>query len=72
MSLLRSLIPKFRARKQLKWGWLRVNLTQRGFSSWGLRKGDWSWNERTRKTTYNSPGPGSLVWGGKRRRKRKR
>lgn len=73
MSSLRRLIPKYRARKQLRWGWFVVNLTQRGFSSWGLRKGDWPWNERTRKTTYNSPGPGSLVWPStpKRRRRRK-
>ena len=59
---------KFRLRKQLRFGPLRVNLTQRGLSSWGLGAGRWwSWNSRTRRHTVNTPGPGSVVMGGRRR-----
>lgn len=57
---------KFRARKTLRLGPFRLNFTQRGFSSWGLKVGPWSWNAKTRRQSLDTPGPGGLHWGGKR------
>lgn len=57
---------RFRARKTLRLGPLRLNFTQRGFSSWGLKVGPWSWNAKTRRQSLDTPGPGGLHWGGKR------
>jgi Protein of unknown function (DUF4236) len=48
----------FRSRKRL--GPLVLNFTQRGFSSWGLKIGPWSWNSRTRAHRVDLPGP--LSW----------
>lgn len=60
---------RFHLRKTLRLGPVRINLTERGFSSWGLGFGKWSWNSRTRKQTYDTPGPGFLRWGGCRQRR---
>ncbi|MGL4745030.1 MAG: DUF4236 domain-containing protein [Dermatophilaceae bacterium] len=46
-----------RARKTFRFGPVRVNFTGRGFSSWGLRLGPWSWNARTRTHRVDLPGP---------------
>ncbi|OLT12288.1 DUF4236 domain-containing protein [Pseudonocardia sp. CNS-139] len=51
---------RFRARKTLRFGPLRIHLTERGFSSWGLQVGPWSWNSRTRRVTVDTPGPGAV------------
>ena len=48
----------FKLRKRWRIGPLVLNFTQRGFSSWGLKIGPWSWNAKTRKTTIDTPGPG--------------
>lgn len=56
---------RFRARKALRFGPLVIHLTQRGFSSWGLRLWRWTWNAKTRRSTFDTPGPGSVAWGGK-------
>lgn len=58
---------RFRARKQLRFGPIVINLTQRGFSSWGIRIGRFSHNFRTKRSTVNTPGPGSLHFGGRKR-----
>ncbi len=58
---------KFRARKQLRFGPFRVNLTQHGLSSISLKFGRFSHNFKTGRNTYDSPGPGYFSWGGKRR-----
>lgn len=47
-------------RRTIKLGPLRLNFTQRGFSSWSLRIGRWSWNSRRRSHRVDLPGP--LSW----------
>jgi hypothetical protein len=47
-------------RRTIKIGPLRLNFTQRGFSSWSLRLGRWSWNSRSRSHRVDLPGP--LSW----------
>jgi hypothetical protein len=44
-------------RRPMKFGPLRFHFTQRGFSSWGLKVGRWSWNSRTRAHRVDLPGP---------------
>ncbi|MDN5855459.1 MAG: DUF4236 domain-containing protein [Actinomycetia bacterium] len=61
---------KFRARRTLRFGPLRFHFTQSGFTSWGLRVGRWSWNARTRRHSLDTPGPGGITWGGRRRGQR--
>lgn len=58
---------RFRARKRLRLGPLVVNFTQRGYSSWGLQVGRWTWNARTRQHSVDTPGPGGFRFGGRRR-----
>lgn len=60
---------RFRMRKTLRLGPVRLNFTQRGFSSWGLGVGRWSWSARTRRHSIDTPGPGYVVLGGRRRRR---
>lgn len=57
---------KFRARKHIKLGPITINLTERGFSSWSIKIGRYSWNSRTRKSHFDTPGPGSIEFGGKK------
>jgi hypothetical protein len=58
---------RFRARRTVSFGPLRLQFTERGFSSWGLRIGRWSWNARTRQHTVDTPGPGYVQTRGRRR-----
>lgn len=58
---------RFRGRKTLRFGPVRIHLTQGGFSSWGLRLGRWSWNAKTRVHSVDTPGFGGLKFGGRRR-----
>ena len=44
-------------RKAFRIGPLVLNFTPKGFSSWGLKIGRWSWNSRTRAHRYDLPGP---------------
>lgn len=60
---------RFHARKTLRLGPVRIHLTERGFSSWGLQVGRWTWNAKTRRHTFDTPGPGYLRSGGRRRRR---
>lgn len=50
---------RFRLRKHIDVGPVRVNLTQKGVSSFSLKLGRWTWNSK-RGWTYDSPGPGSV------------
>jgi len=59
---------RFRYRKSRTFGPFRFNFTEHGFSSWGLTLGRWSWNSRTRRHTLDTPGPGYVESGGRRRR----
>lgn len=54
-----------RFRKSTKIGPLRFNFTQRGFSSWSIQLGRWSWNSRTRSQRVDLPGP--WHWQGRNR-----
>lgn len=53
---------KFRWRKPVRIGPFKFNFTQRGFSSWGLKIGAWSWNSR-RGHVVDTPGPGHVEFG---------
>ena len=44
-------------RKVLRFGPLRLNMTQNGMSSWSLKIGRWSWNSRARAHRFDLPGP---------------
>lgn len=56
---------RFRARKTLRLGPLRLHFTQSGFSSWGVKVGPWTWNARPADTPSTPPGPaGSSPAGG--------
>ena len=57
---------KFRLRRTLRLGPVRIHLTERGFSSWGLQVGRWTWNSRTRSHTFDTPGPGWVQTRGRR------
>lgn len=59
---------RFRARKTIRLGPLFATFTQRGFSSWGLRIGPFTWNATRRTSTVDTPGPGSVHFGGRSRR----
>ena len=48
----------FKLRKSIRLGPLVLHFTQRGLSSWGFKVGRWSWNAKTRKHTFDTPGPG--------------
>ena len=49
---------KFRLHRTLRLGPIRIHLTERGFSSWGVQLGRWSWNARTRAAHRRHPGLG--------------
>lgn len=50
---------RFRARKAFRLGPRFATFTQRGFSSWGIRIGPYTWNATRRTSTIDTPGPGS-------------
>lgn len=56
---------KFRARKTVRLGPLRLNFTQKGFSSYSIRIWRYTWNSRTQQSRFDTPGWGGVVWGGK-------
>ena len=58
---------RFRARKTVRIGPLRLNFTQSGFSSWGVQVGRYRWNSN-RGHAFDTPGPGGVSWGHGRRR----
>lgn len=57
---------KFRMFRTLRLGPVRIHLTERGPSSWGLQLGRWSWNAATRRHTIDTPGPGYVQTRGRR------
>lgn len=58
---------RFRARKTVRLGPLRLNFTQKGFSSYSIRVWRYTWNSRTRQNRFDTPGWGGVVWGGKKK-----
>lgn len=61
---------RFRARKRLQFGPFYATFTQRGFSSWGIKVWRWTRNFTRGTDTVDTPGPGSLHFGGRKRRSR--
>lgn len=51
---------KFKFRKSQKIGPIKLNFTERGFSSWGIKIGPFSWSSKTRKKKIDTPGPGHV------------
>ena len=47
-----------------------LHFTLRGFSSWSVKLGRWSWNSRSRRPRVDLPGP--VYWVGRRRPNRDR
>ena len=58
---------RFHLRRTFRLGPVRLHFTERGFSSWGLQVGRWSWNARTRRHTVDTPGAGWVQTRGRRR-----
>lgn len=59
--------PRFRGRKVLRLGPFYVNLTQSGFASWGIKIGRYTRNFTRGTSSLDTPGFGSVHWGGRRR-----
>jgi hypothetical protein len=51
---------KFKLRRSIRIGPIRLNFTEKGFSSWSIKLGRFSWNSRTRKKKFDTPGPGHV------------
>lgn len=58
---------RFRARKQINLGPVRLHFTQHGYTGYSLHVGPWTWSARTGRHSLNTPGPGGFTWGGRRR-----
>lgn len=59
----------FKLRKRVRIGPVVLIFTEKGFSSWGIKIGPYSWNARTRRSSFDTPGPGSYQWGGRNHRR---
>lgn len=46
------------------------NFTQAGYTGWGIHVWRWSYNNRTGRQAFDTPGPGGLRWGGRKRGQR--
>ena len=51
--------------RMLRLGPVRVHVTEHGVSSWGLTIGRWSWNARSRRHPFDTPGWGYVRTGGR-------
>lgn len=60
---------RYRARKTLRLGPLRLHFTERGYTGWGLKVGPWTWSARTGQHSINTPGWGGFRTTGRRRRR---
>lgn len=58
---------KFRVRRSVRLGPVRLHVTEHGVHSRGLQLGRWSWNARTRRHTFDTPGWGYVQTRGRRR-----
>lgn len=63
---------RYRFRTSRRLGPVRLNFTERGFSSWSVTIWRWSWNSSTRRHTIDTPGPGYVQTGGRSARRRTR
>lgn len=58
---------RFRARKTVTLGPVRLHFTERGYTGWGLKVGPWTYSFTTRRWSFDTPGPGSVSGGGRDR-----
>ena len=58
---------RFNFRERLRVGPLFFNFTKAGSTSWGIRAFGITHNFTRGSTTVNTPGPGSVSFGGRRR-----
>jgi hypothetical protein len=56
---------RYRFRTSRHIGPFRLNFTEHGFSSWGVQIWRWTWNSRTGRQTFDTPGPGYVEFGGR-------
>lgn len=63
---------RFRARKTIRLGPLRLHFTEHGYTGWSLKVWRWTYSHTTGAHSFDTPGPGGLHWGGGRRRRRTR
>jgi hypothetical protein len=61
---------KFRARKSRRIWPFRVTVNQSGKVTWGIKIWRYSWSHTTGEHRFDTPGPGGLVWGGRKRGQR--
>lgn len=54
---------RFRVRRTVPLGPIRLHFNERGYRGWGLKVGRWTWSATTRRHTVNTPGPGSVHFG---------
>lgn len=59
--------PRFRARKTQRIWPFRVTVNQSGKVTWGIKVWRYSWSHSTGEHHLDTPGPGSLHWGGRKR-----
>lgn len=57
---------RFNFRKRVRIWPFVFNFGTRGFTGWGIKVWRYSWSARTRRHTFDTPGPGSVTWGGKK------
>jgi Protein of unknown function (DUF4236) len=61
---------RFNFRKRIRLGPFFWSFTTRGLTSWGVRIWRYTWNARSGRSTFDTPGPGSVSFGGGRPRRR--
>jgi hypothetical protein len=61
---------RFRGRKTLRFGPLRIHLSQSGYTGWGLKVWRWTYSHTTGRQSFDTPGFGSVQWGDRRRGER--
>lgn len=60
---------RFRWRKTARLGPVRWRFSNGRYTGWGLKFGAWTWNARTGRHSVDTPGPGSVTFGGRRQRR---
>lgn len=65
------IVVGFHARKRVRIGpfVLYFAFPPPRMTSWGIKVGKFTWNAKTRRKTYDTPGPGSYSWGERASRK---
>lgn len=61
---------RFRWRKSIGIGPIRLRFSNGHYTGWGVRVGPLSWTPRTGRWSVNTPGVGYVTGGGRRRGRR--